>query len=506
MVTLSIFLTGGMGAAVAAEPNQTDSTLAKCLSLPLKERLSCLKKSLHDNKVVAGVGLVGLFIAEHEWHAETKSRFPELYKKSQELKKLSQEANAHKLKAEDFKDPEVGAKAAAAQKELIKGIEKEFNLFYQPMLHSAQLVKAMSELAIVLNPVMESASKVLNDTELWATFDKINSGLNEMDKSFAGLNVAVAQMNQGMDEMNEGVDQINRALDGMNKAIDLANQGMEEANRGVSGMNKALDALNERLKTGGLSEDGRFFKDLDFSDIDDYLRGGPKEKEDKAKQALISAIMNLLPGVGDAKGIIEALTGTDSVTGEKLSPADRALGAVILLRWVKAGKTAIKAEDLVKAVKNEKAFNRVGSVRWGEGGGGKTVLGDPYKTPVTEDLKKMVNPGGGETNCRACVLAVDRTLDGAPTSALPDLGRGSYQALEKHFGKRFTNRSFSNIVKDIKEAGDGSRGIVYAADKDGGHVFNVINRDGDVVFLDGQNGHANPTHPAYTSYKFLRTK
>lgn len=505
MVTLSILFAGGMGAASAAEPQQTDSAVTKCLSLPLKERLSCLKKSLHDNKVVAGIGLIVLFIAEHEWHAEAKGSFPELYKKSQELKKLAQEANSHKVKAEDFQDPKVGAEAVATQKRLLGSLEKEFDLFYQPALKSAQLVKAMSELATLLNPVMESASKILDDKELWSTFDKINSGLGEMDKALTGLNADVALMNQGMDQMNEGVDQINHALDGMNKAIDEANRAMDETNRAVSGMNKALDDLNKRLESGALSEDGSPFKDLDLSDAGDWIFGGSKAQEDKAKQAIISAIMNLLPGVGDAKGIAELLTGTDSVTGEKLSSADRALGAVIFLRWVKAGRTVIKAEDLTRAVKNEKAFNRIGNIRWGEGGGGKTLLGDSYKTPVTEDLRKIVNPGKGETNCRACVLGVEKTLDGAPASALPDLERGSFELLERHFpGKRFRNRSFSNIVKDIKAAGDGSRGIVYGADPDGGHVFNVINRDGDVVFLDGQSGHADVT--GYTGYKFLRTK
>ncbi len=65
--------------------------------------------------------------------------------------------------------------------------------------------------------------------------------------------------------------------------------------------------------------------------------------------------------------------------------------------------------------------------------------------------------------------------------------------LEKYFpGKKFVNGSLSNIVKDVKTGGDGARGIVFGLDKRGGHVFNVINRDGDLVFLDAQSGHATP--------------
>lgn len=512
MVTLSVFLAGGMGAAAAAEPQQADLAIKKCLSLPLKERLSCLADSIRDNKAVAGLSLIVLFIAEHEWHTETRNQLPDLYKKSQELKQLAQQASLYKIKAEDFKDPKTGAEAVASQKKLIKSLETEFNLFYKPTVLSVQLVKAMAELAVLLTPVLGMASEVLDDKELWGAVDQINSGFSEMDKALTGLNADVAQMNRGLEEMNQGLnqmdqglDQMNHALDGMNKALDEANRAMDRTNRAVSGMDKAFDDLNKRLKSGPFSKDGSPFKDMDLTGIGDWIFGGSQAEDDKAKQVIISAIMNLLPGVGDAKGIAELLTGTDSVTGEELSPVDRALGAVIFLRWVKAGRSAIKAEELSRAVKSEKSFNRIGNIRWGEGGGGKTVLGDSYKTPVTDDLRRIVNPGNGNTNCRACVLGVEKTLDGTPASALPNLSRGTLQSLEAYFpGKRFRDRSFSNIVKDVKAAGDGSRGIVYGADPRGGHVFNVINRDGDVVFLDGQSGHAAPA--VYKGYKFMRTK
>ncbi|MFJ8677509.1 toxin glutamine deamidase domain-containing protein [Streptomyces sp. NPDC093589] len=154
--------------------------------------------------------------------------------------------------------------------------------------------------------------------------------------------------------------------------------------------------------------------------------------------------------------------------------------------------------------KNEKTFNRIGNVRWGAGGGGTTILGDTYKTPVTDDLRNIINPKGGETNCRACVLGVDRTLDGTPASALPELGRGSLESLQKYFpGRKFVKKTLSNIVKDVKAAGDGARGI-FGADSRGGHVLNVINRDGDVVFLDAQSRRASLK--GYSSYKFMRTK
>ncbi|MEU3709197.1 toxin glutamine deamidase domain-containing protein [Streptomyces catenulae] len=536
LLALSVLFTGAMGQAAAAEPKPTRSVLEKCEGLPLREKLSCLKDQVKGD-LSRKAGLLEIYLlvlAEHEWHTESKKAFPELYEKSQQLKKLT--ASLVKVKAEDFEDPEVGALLVATQQQSVKSLQITFEAFTDIAYTSAQLVKAMSDLMVLMAPVVKGAADIVTDPEVNAALGQINSGFDRMDHALDGLNAdvgrmnkavnqmnvaldqansAVAEMNRGLDQMNQGVDRMNAGLGRMNKAIDQANAAMDQinhalsgandgvgqANEGVTGMGKALDGLHKALKGVG----GGVFKDLDLSGVGDYVRGGPKAQDDKVRQAVVSAVANLIPGVGDAKGVMEALTGKDTVTGDALSPADRVLGAVILLRWVKAGKTGVKVEELLKAVKNEKSFNRIGNVRWGRGGGGTTVLGDSYKTPVTDDLRELVNPGGGKANCRACVLGVERALDGAPAAALPELGRGSLASVEKYFpGKRFVNRSLSNIVKDIKGAGDGARGIVYGADPDGGHVFNVINRGGDVVFLDAQSGHAAPA--GYSNYQFMRTK
>ncbi|MFI1031221.1 RHS repeat-associated core domain-containing protein [Streptomyces sp. NPDC020951] len=134
-----------------------------------------------------------------------------------------------------------------------------------------------------------------------------------------------------------------------------------------------------------------------------------------------------------------------------------------------------------------------------------TRLGGTYYTPKTSSLADLINPGGSKTNCRACVLALDRLLaNGARASALPTIGRGSVGPLEAFFGRKFRSRSFSNIVTDMKKAGNGARGIVWGLDKSGGHVFNVINIRGRVTFLDGQSGDASHA-PSWDRYQFMRT-
>ncbi|MFB7272679.1 DUF6531 domain-containing protein [Streptomyces sp. NPDC056244] len=162
------------------------------------------------------------------------------------------------------------------------------------------------------------------------------------------------------------------------------------------------------------------------------------------------------------------------------------------------------------AVTPEKAASSIGNLRFGAGGGGTVhyLRGKlSYKTPITSKLTKLVNPQNGGTNCRACAVAVDRLLaDGAPSSAPGNLGRGPDSAVSSLYGGRpFLSTTLSGIVRDIKAGGDGARGIVwgYGPRPGDSHVFNVVNVKGDVIFLDGQTGHANPR--PYRNYGLLRT-
>ncbi|MFD8542209.1 toxin glutamine deamidase domain-containing protein [Streptomyces rubrogriseus] len=64
--------------------------------------------------------------------------------------------------------------------------------------------------------------------------------------------------------------------------------------------------------------------------------------------------------------------------------------------------------------------------------------------------------------------------------------------------------SFSNIVSDMQKTGSGARGIVWGQDEEGGHVFNVVNIEGRVTFLDGQTGNASHA-PTWDGYQWIRT-
>ncbi|WP_080748346.1 toxin glutamine deamidase domain-containing protein [Pseudomonas chlororaphis] len=110
---------------------------------------------------------------------------------------------------------------------------------------------------------------------------------------------------------------------------------------------------------------------------------------------------------------------------------------------------------------------------------------------------KNVNPGypeaGRTHNCVNCSIATDATLAGNPASALPiNHTKGvPLSVLEKQFSSKFGPITApENIAQQMASSGNGARGIVFGSYGPGqpGHVFNVVNQNGVVRFLDGQTG------------------
>lgn len=74
-------------------------------------------------------------------------------------------------------------------------------------------------------------------------------------------------------------------------------------------------------------------------------------------------------------------------------------------------------------------------------------------------------------------------------------------------GRPFVQKGGLNpLVQDVLNWGPGARGMVGAWPNKGiGHYFNVANIDGKVVFLDFQQGRANPANPRWKNYYLMRT-
>jgi filamentous hemagglutinin len=79
--------------------------------------------------------------------------------------------------------------------------------------------------------------------------------------------------------------------------------------------------------------------------------------------------------------------------------------------------------------------------------------------------------------------------------------------LEKQFGAKFGGVTApENIIQQMAASEDGARGIVFGSYGPGqpGHVFNVVNQNGVVRFLDGQTGKsANLSN--FNTLQLLRT-
>ncbi|OPE35031.1 hypothetical protein IPC878_25105 [Pseudomonas aeruginosa] len=153
----------------------------------------------------------------------------------------------------------------------------------------------------------------------------------------------------------------------------------------------------------------------------------------------------------------------------------------------------------------------------GLAGAGKGVVTDGAKATGGADQTagsiKNVNPGypeaGRTHNCVNCSIATDATLAGNPASALPiNHTKGvPLSVLEKQFGSKFGPVTApENIAQQMANSGNGARGIVFGSYGPGqpGHVFNVVNQNGVVRFLDGQTG--KPANlGVFKSLQLLRT-
>ncbi len=126
-----------------------------------------------------------------------------------------------------------------------------------------------------------------------------------------------------------------------------------------------------------------------------------------------------------------------------------------------------------------------------------------------EWLASINAPGGpGRTkNCMNCAIAVDDALGGVVHSAAESTRGGSVPQLEERYGGTFSPLSKEQIASELEAAGPGSRGIVFGARSwpIPGHVFNAVNDDGTIRFIDGQTGGDAVFDSSFVATYLLRT-
>ncbi|MDQ7858570.1 MAG: toxin glutamine deamidase domain-containing protein [Armatimonadota bacterium] len=163
-----------------------------------------------------------------------------------------------------------------------------------------------------------------------------------------------------------------------------------------------------------------------------------------------------------------------------------ALAAAILLGWLMlpwlaealAVRTAAAAAARVAAGS---------AARTGASGAARAAAAGRGRALWDAVHRGAFNPSRSCTNCRQIAENVARFFRGEPFRPAPPSGPGWLTHLQRTFGSEFTRqRSFLDIERFLLAEGHGAQGIVSVETSAYGHVFNAVNINGRVWFLDGQ--------------------
>nr|WP_244989287.1 VENN motif pre-toxin domain-containing protein [Pantoea cypripedii] len=139
--------------------------------------------------------------------------------------------------------------------------------------------------------------------------------------------------------------------------------------------------------------------------------------------------------------------------------------------------------------------------------GGLTGIGSgkAIDTGLMPGVKASASPSSAEETAGS----IKNVNPGNPASALPiNSTKGvPLSVLEQQYGSKFQYVSSSDMItQQMDSAGSGARGIVFGSYGAGqpGHVFNVVNQNGTVRYLDGQTGKPADLSQ-FQSFQLLRT-
>ncbi|MFF5921204.1 RNase A-like domain-containing protein [Streptomyces flavochromogenes] len=369
VTVLCLTVVGGAGTAAAAGQAEREPTLleiaarfskySQCGEKPLLERPKCYKEfALTSVKIGVGVGLY-LYISQKAMR-DGGASFVALNK---ELRALDSLQPLALLDPDKETDPEKRRQILDQTVKALKASKPHLDRLRGNLVDASRILGDHNDsvLALVLltlaAPEYHQPPRPLPDydveiLDIGGFFKDINKAL---DQTIAGMD----QMNAGLDQMNDAMVDVNRGIDQVNKGLNQANKGMKELNKGVAQANKGMDQTKKAVSDFNKAAD-RLHElpdiDFDFSKIADNIgANGMSPAELAAQERRMSLLLDLLPGIGDGKGILDALTGKDSGTGEQLSTTDRILGSLAMLRWLKTGGKLIP-DDIRSARKADDVF------------------------------------------------------------------------------------------------------------------------------------------------------
>ncbi|OLZ59241.1 hypothetical protein AV521_45775 [Streptomyces sp. IMTB 2501] len=368
-VALAIVFTGCVGSAAtasAAEQSRVErlakivrkvAQYANCDRLPLLERPACLKQ-FAGKAIALGAG-VGVYLytgqAAMKDHGASFKALDKNIKDLEALKPLDLvDPNKSPDPAQQAKLLEQAVKTFKSAKPHLDKLGKNLAKADSLLGDQNDSLLALTFLTVALGeyfpePKKYPEAKPLFDLEkelheLNDTLDQINAGFDKMNRGLDTMNSGARDVNKGLSQANKGINKANKGMKELNDGIRQANKGVDEANRHVPGIKKGAEKLRDM---SGL--------DFDFSRIGDTWSSGESLLDDAEQQRRMSLLLDLLPGVGDGKGIVEALVGKDLVTGQKLTTEERMLGGLSVLGWLRTGDRLLTADEVRKARKGEQA-------------------------------------------------------------------------------------------------------------------------------------------------------
>jgi hypothetical protein len=111
-------------------------------------------------------------------------------------------------------------------------------------------------------------------------------------------------------------------------------------------LEKGKEIYDEGVENGEIRGAGCLYVSGKCASSGDYSQKTNVWREGKGSDAAVSLILDFVPGVGDVKGLIEAVRGKDTLTNEELSTLERLLSLVALgeIKGIaKGSKKAIKS-------------------------------------------------------------------------------------------------------------------------------------------------------------------
>lgn len=343
LLALILALTGGIVVAPVQQAAAASSPLAACKDQPLLKKIGCvtdaLKKSAGasvqeclDKPLTQRPGCLEDLV--HQIAERGVTWFLVLH--------LSHEAVHGQLDAQGAYDATVKAYDVLDDPSLLLTDEALRTEFLKTLAKAKKKGEAAEAFGREAVKVTKSTAKLLRDTahlikelEVGKTYKEIMGALDTMNAGMAQMNSALGQMNGAVDQVNAGLKQANAGIDGANRAMSEMNKGIREANLGLAETNKAVKGMAKGFEKLKHIAPGRI--DFDFSDLDTVFGNKSSFAEDAVRRRKLSLLLDLTPVLGDVKGVMQAITGSDSVTGEPLGGLDRAAGTIIILRSMKAG-------------------------------------------------------------------------------------------------------------------------------------------------------------------------